>query len=286
MHWRSACKDGFVKIDSLQQIVNANCLHKLTNTFSFQITITQLLHSNNEKHVKLFYIDFISTWGQLLYSKISFILQIHCVFSWKLISKQKVCFVFYKKGYSQDYLFPIAAPPLHKDLHKSEIEQFLPSILYLGKGWLPCGSDCRAAFGVLVGSRGTGSPLICVAQRCEVTTVLHTWSPLKFFTHAVAVKDITLTRFTLGNTEKKAKTIYGRIHSLFFSSGKVYASLPLSDYHPNLFVSEPNLSKSIWYFLWQLHMIATPTKLCLWYQQTANYGKTWILTSVLYQRLQ
>lgn len=59
------------------------------------------------------------------------------------------------------------------------------------------------AVGVLVRSSGSGSPLVCVAQRCEVTTVLNTGSPLKVLTHTVTVKNITLTRFTLGDGESK-----------------------------------------------------------------------------------
>lgn len=39
-----------------------------------------------------------------------------------------------------------------------------------------------------------------------------------------------------------------------------YSHPPLLDFHPNLFVSEPNLSKSILYFYWPLLMLATSTQ--------------------------
>lgn len=66
--------------------------------------------------------------------------------------------------------------------------------------------------GVLVRSSGSGCPLVCVAQRCEVTTVPNTGAPLKLLTHTVTIKDITLTRFTLGDGEKnETGRIYERI---------------------------------------------------------------------------
>lgn len=69
--------------------------------------------------------------------------------------------------------------------------------------------------GVLVRSSGGGCPLVCVAQRCVVTTVLNTGAPFKLLTHTVTVKNITLTRFTLGDGEKnERRRIYERIYSL------------------------------------------------------------------------
>lgn len=60
----------------------------------------------------------------------------------------------------------------------------------------------RTAVGVLVRSSGGGRPLVRVAQRCEVTTVLNAGAPFKLLTHAVTVENITLTGFTLGDGEE------------------------------------------------------------------------------------
>lgn len=130
---------------------------------------------------------------------------------------------------------------------------------YLGERWLPGGSMGGAVVGVLVRSGGGGCPLVGVAQRCEVATVLDARAPLKLLAHAVAVKCITLTGFTLGNGENE-RGGFMKEYKAWFLNLAVNTHPPLLDSHPNLFVSEPNLSKSILCFRWPLVMLATSTQ--------------------------
>lgn len=80
--------------------------------------------------------------------------------------------------------------------------------------------------GVLVRSSCSGCPLICVAQRCEVTTVLNTEPPLKLLTHSVTVKDITLTRFALGNGEENERGRFMKEHKAWILNLAVNTLIP------------------------------------------------------------
>lgn len=62
-----------------------------------------------------------------------------------------------------------------------------------------------AALGVLVGGGCGGRPLIDVAQRGEVAAVLDAGGALELLTHSVTLKDVTLTRCTLGEDKSKGR---------------------------------------------------------------------------------
>lgn len=80
--------------------------------------------------------------------------------------------------------------------------------------------------GVLVRSSGDGCPLVCVAQRCEVTTVLNAGAPLKLLTHAVSVKNITLTRFTLRDGEENETGGFMKGYLAWFPNLAGYTLIP------------------------------------------------------------
>lgn len=68
---------------------------------------------------------------------------------------------------------------------------------YLGEQRLSSGSVCGAAVGILVRCSCCSCPLIRVAQRRKVTTVLNAGIALKLFTHSITVKDVAPTGLTL-----------------------------------------------------------------------------------------
>ncbi len=82
------------------------------------------------------------------------------------------------------------------------------------------------AVGVLVRSSSCGCPLVCVAQRCEVTTILNTGAPLKLLTHTVTVKNITLTRFTLGDGEENERGGFMKEYKAWFLNLAGYTLIP------------------------------------------------------------
>ena len=70
--------------------------------------------------------------------------------------------------------------------------------------------------GVLVRSSGSGCPLVRIAQRCEVTTILDTGASLKLLTNAVTIKNITLTGFTLGDGEENERGGFMKEYKAWF----------------------------------------------------------------------
>lgn len=123
------------------------------------------------------------------------------------------------------------AEALHNGLHAEFIVVWksLMSVdhtSYLSNRWLSRGSLGGAEVGVLVGSRGSRCPLVCVAQRCEVTAVLNTGAPLKLLTHTVAIKDITLTRFTLGDREENERGGFMKEYKAWFLNLAGYTLIP------------------------------------------------------------
>jgi len=158
---------------------------------------------------------------------------------------------------------------------------------YLGKGWFPCGTLGRTEVRVLVRCGGSGCPLICIAQRCEVTTVLNAGAPLKLLTHAVPIKNITLTRFTLGKRIRE-EDLWKNIKSGFLIWQSTL-SFP-TDRPSSSSICQWTKNEQI-YSLFSLatsnvsHISSTKSDSpCC--QHFVNSCKKWTLTSINYWRLQ
>lgn len=140
---------------------------------------------------------------------------------------------------------------------------------YLGNRRLSSGSVCGTVVGILVRRSRCGCPLICVAQRRKVTTVLNAGIPLKLLTHSVTVKDITLTGLTLREEEGRM-----REGDLWKSTGSECSHPSLLTCYPSPFVTEPNLSKPLFQILIG-HFLCCRGKLTqpdfLWCQQTGIF---------------
>lgn len=162
----------------------------------------------------------------------------------------------------------------------------LVGISYLCKRWFPSGSMGRATGPVLVRSCGSGRPLVNVTQRCKVTTVLNTGTPLKFLTHTVTVKNITLTGFTLGDRERMRKEdLWKNIKPGFLIWQGIQSS-------PTVRLSSKSIcqwtkSEQIYSILFSLATVndshvSWSISDSLHCQQIVNYTEKWTLTSINY----
>lgn len=80
--------------------------------------------------------------------------------------------------------------------------------------------------GIMMRSSGSGRPLVYVAQRCEVTAVLNTGAAFELLAHAVTVKNITLTRFTLGDGEENERGGFMKEYKAWFLNLAGYMLIP------------------------------------------------------------